>query len=101
MTFAALLLLALLGAAVGAGATWVALKAGWGNPRSRVFNSAAIAPTIIAVGLTALALVIFLLGGESGFFGAKPILIEGLAAIVAMLNGGLIAAYLVERGMGR
>jgi hypothetical protein len=94
-------LLALLGAAVGAGATWVALKAGWGTPRARVFNSAAIAPTVIAVSLTAFVLVIISLGGERRPSDAEPFLIQALGTILAMFNGGLIAAYFVERSLGK
>ena len=98
MNLTTILLLGLLGAPFAAGAAWVSarLDIGW-NPRQRVFNSAAILPTIVAVGGVGFAAVILTLGGNPRLVATDAFLIEALTAIFSMFLFGMIAAYLIER----
>ena len=73
---------------------------GW-NARQRVFNSAAIAPAIMAAGAACFGLVILTLGGDQRMLGADNFLIQALIAIFVAFDAGLIAAYLVERAHRR
>lgn len=93
-----IILLGLIGAPFAAGAAWVSARLGIGwNARQRVFNSAAILPTIIAIGGVGFAAVILGLGGNPRFVATDAFLIEALTAIFAMFISGMIAAYFVER----
>jgi hypothetical protein len=101
VNWATIILLGLFGAPVAAGAAWVARNAGiaW-TARERVFNSAAIAPVMIASGAACFAIVILTLGGTQKFAGAEAFLLEAITTLLAMFVIGMIAAYLVERLKG-
>jgi hypothetical protein len=97
VTLASILLLALIGGLAGGLAAWICAKLdlGW-SARQRVFNSASIAPTLIATGSVCFALVMLTLGGNQRLTGSNQFLLQALTGILAALNGGMIAAYLVE-----
>ena len=100
MNIHSVLLLGVLGVPVAAGAAWLSGRLGLGwNARQRVFNSAAITPTIIAAGAACFAAVILISGGNQRFTGANVFLIQAITASLAAFVGGLIAAYLVERAL--
>ena len=98
MTIFSLLLFVFLGAVAGAVAAWViaGLKVGW-TARGRVFNSASIAPSVFAMGAAAFAVVLIIGGGDYGASAAKDFLVHTIIAVLAAFNGGMVAAYLIER----
>lgn len=83
---------------VAAGAAWVAKKGGfeW-TARQRVFNSAAIAPAIIAVGAALFGILILTKGGAQNYGGADVFLLQAITTVLAAFVAGMLAAYLVER----
>ena len=98
MNVYAILLLGLLAAPVAAGAAWVAGKVcpHW-TPRQLVFNSAAIAPSLIAAGSACFAIVILTLGDARKFEGADNFLIQAITTVLVAFAAGMVSAFLVER----
>ena len=102
MTVAAIVAIGILGVPISAGAAWLchAARHEW-TPRQRVFNCAAIVPSIIAVGAAAFAVVIVTLAPPGAAGGARNFLIQALIAVLATLNFGMVAAFAVELVRGR
>ena len=102
MNLPVILLLAALATPIAAGAAWLihSLEPSW-NARQRVFNSAAIAPAIIAMGAACFTLVVLALGDEGRLGGANNFLLQVFVALLATFSSGMLAAYFVERTLGK
>jgi hypothetical protein len=102
VNFWTIVLLGWIAAPVAAGAAWLSKKldVGW-TPRQRVFNSAAIGPSIIAAGAVCFVSVVLALGGSQRLKASEFFIIQFIVATLSACISGMIAAYLVEKWMSR